>query len=125
MINVPASIGELVDKITVLKIKSIEITDADKLKNITKEYDVLTALPEFINVQEKFARHLKDLLTVNYKIWFGGEDIRRLENDNNIGEEYLETSRMIFKMNDKRSKIKKEINILCNSELIEEKSYKD
>jgi hypothetical protein len=125
MIFIPASIGELIDKITILKIKTLEINDKSKLKNVQKEYDVLTSLPEYIHYYSQILNHYQDLLKVNYVLWHLEEDIRRYEKELNFKESFIETARKIYKTNDERSRIKKEINILCNSELVEEKSHEE
>ena len=125
MIYVPASIGELIDKITILKIKTLEIHDKSKLKNVQKEYDVLTSLPEYIHYYSQIINHYHDLLKVNYALWHLEEDIRRYEKELNFKEPFIDTARKIYKTNDERSRIKKEINVLCNSELVEEKSHEE
>jgi hypothetical protein len=125
MINIPVSVGELVDKITILKIKRYQIKDADKLVNIHKEHDVLTSLNEYVKIQKDVLEHQQQLMEVNLRLWFLEEDIRHYEKNNNFGEWFVDAARKIYKTNDERSRIKKEINILCNSALVEEKSHED
>lgn len=122
-IKIPVSLGELVDKITILRIKQACITDAEKIANVLTEYHMLVAIPEYSLIKSTIANHEADLQKVNQLIWSFSEDIRQLEQENNINNAYLEISKTIFKMNEERSRIKKAINVMCNSELVEEKSY--
>jgi hypothetical protein len=125
MINIPVSVGELVDKITILKIKRYQIKDKEKLINIHKEHDTLTSLEEYVRIQKDVLNHQQQLMEINLRLWFLEEDIRHYEKNNNFGEWFVDAARKIYKTNDERSRIKKEINILCNSALVEEKSHED
>ena len=125
MINIPVSVGELVDKITILKIKRYQIKDTDKLVNIHKEHDVLTSLIEYVKIQKDVLEHQQQLMEVNLRLWFLEEDIRHYEKTNFFESAFIDVARKIYKTNDERSRIKKEINILCNSALVEEKSHED
>ena len=125
MINIPVSVGELVDKITILKIKRYQIKDADKLVNIHKEHDVLTSLNEYVKIQKDVLEQQQQLMEVNLRLWFLEEDIRHYEKTNFIESAFIDVARKIYKTNDERSRIKKEINLLCNSALVEEKSHED
>ncbi len=125
ILYIPVSFGELVDKITILKIKLNEIKDEKKIKNILKEYNLLTSLSEYTNIQKKIKTQYEELLKINYRLWTLEEEIRRYEKDHSFGDNFVNAARDIYKSNDKRSQIKKEINIVCNSELIEEKSHKE
>ena len=122
-IKIPVSLGELVDKITILRIKQACITDAVKIANVSHEYHMLVAIPEYSLIKSTIAGQEADLQKVNQLIWTHSEDIRRLDQENDINNAYLETSRIIFELNDERSRIKKAINVICNSELVEEKSF--
>lgn len=125
MINIPVSVGELVDKITILKIKLNQIKDEKKLVNVQHEYDALTSLPEYVKIQKNVLEHLQQLMNVNLRLWFLEEDIRHYEKTNFFESAFVDVARKIYKTNDERSRIKKEINILCNSVLVEEKSHED
>jgi len=122
-IKIPVSLGELVDKITILRIKQACITDAVKIANVSREYHMLVAIPEYSTVKHMIASHEADLQKVNQLIWTHSEDIRQFDQVNDMSDECLRTFRTIFKLNDERSRIKKVINVMCNSELIEEKSF--
>ena len=125
MINIPVSVGELVDKITILKIKLTQIKDKEKLINVQKEHDTLTFLNQYVTIQKDVLEHQQQLMEVNLAIWFLEEDIRHYEKIQHFTGDFIEVARKIYKTNDERSRIKKEINILCNSQLIEEKSHEE
>lgn len=116
MVLVEVSNGELIDKITILEIKDARITEEDKLANVRKELETLRAL-EF-PTERKAA-----LKKVNETLWDLEECLRHLETLEDFGEEFIEKARMVYKINDERSRIKKEINITSGSNLVEEKSY--
>jgi Family of unknown function (DUF6165) len=124
LIKVPVSLGELVDKITILRIKQEFMTDAEKIANVTNEYNMLVAIPEYVAVKDTIAEHEASLHKVNQRLWFYEDNIRDFDKmqSPNITS-YLQVARGIHITNDERSRIKKEINIMCNSELVEEKSY--
>ena len=125
MINIPVSVGELVDKITILKIKLTQIKDKDKLINVQKEHDTLTFLNQYVTIQKDVLKYQQQLMEVNLRLWFLEEDIRYYEKTNFFESAFIDVARKIYKTNDERSRIKKEINILCNSALVEEKSHED
>ena len=123
MIQVPVSLGELVDKITILQIKLIEIKDEEKLKNVQKEYDALTSLPIYKELKTQIGSYLNQLFVVNQKLWILEDDIRKCEKAESFDEIFIRCARGIYKTNDERSRIKKELNLAFGSELIEEKSH--
>ena len=113
---VEISKAELIDKITILEIKGERIKDPEKLKNIYNELNILREL--------EFLTHLKkDLKYVNNTIWDLEDRIRILEKNSEFGDEFVDKARNIYKFNDERARIKKEINMAHNSNIIEEKSY--
>ena len=125
-INVPISPGELIDKITILEIKKKFIQDINKLNNINHEYDVLMKIYNDdiskVDGVEILKSKLKD---INLTLWKIEDDIRDSERDKKFHKKFIELARSVYFTNDKRSKIKLEINVLLNSSLVEEKSYKD
>ena len=125
-INVPISPGELIDKITILEIKKKFIEDINKLKNINHEYDLLMNIfNNDISKTDGIEKLKKQLKDINLALWKIEDDIRDYERDKNFNENFVELARSVYFTNDKRSKIKLEINLLLNSSLVEEKSYKD
>jgi len=125
-INVPISPGELVDKITILEIKKEFIDDINKLKNIKHEYDLLMQIYSNDVSQTDGVDSLKSKLkNINLSLWKIEDDIRDCERDKIFNERFVQLARDVYFTNDKRSKVKLEINLLLNSSLVEEKSYKD
>jgi hypothetical protein len=122
----PISWGELVDKITILEIKQINIKSTIALTNINKE---LSYLKEIIENQTGVAELIKDLkiqlLDINKRLWQVEDDIRGNELRQEFDANFIFLARRVYRLNDERAKLKKLINLTLNSELVEEKSYKD
>ena len=118
------SAGELIDKITILEIKKIKISDAEKLKDINKELDSLNqTFKQFIPDPSSIQQLIDKLKSINLKLWDIENGKRQSEKDQNFGKEFIELARSVYKSNDERAKIKRMINKSFGSELIEEKSY--
>ena len=125
-INTPISPGELVDKITILEIKKEFIVDSNKLKNINYEYNLLMKIYKDDVSKTDGVDVLKTKLkNINLSLWKIEDDIRDCERDKIFDNTFVELARSVYFTNDKRSKVKLEINLLLNSSLVEEKSYKD
>jgi hypothetical protein len=125
-INIPVSWGELIDKITILEIKMNRIQDVDKLDNISKELEALSLVFNQDCSEPELVGQLKaELRTVNEKLWEIEDDIRKCEKEKNFGQRFIDLARAVYKNNDQRSVLKREINTVLKSELIEEKSYED
>jgi len=122
-IVIPVSLGELIDKITILEIKKEHIKENEKLKNINKELESLKKI--IFNANLNIDSNLIDKLKkVNNFLWNIEDEIRIKENDKEFDNEFIKLARSVYKENDKRASIKKEINYTYNSELIEEKYYR-
>ena len=125
--KIEVSNGELLDKISILELKMLKITDKEKLDNILTEFNSLN--PLCVVLFEQFGSKLQklylQLAKVNGKLWDIEDWIRDCESENRFDKEFIELARSVYITNDKRSKLKKEINILTESILTEEKSYKD
>lgn len=120
----PISVGELIDKITILKIKSNLITDSDKLMNIEKELQSLEELKDELKLNLDNVEPLQsELYKVNLELWHIENFKRECEKNQTFGKEFIQTARQVYLKNDLRAKIKKDINILVGSTIIEEKSY--
>jgi hypothetical protein len=119
--KIEISNGEIIDKLTIIQIKLERINDKAKLKNLQKEYDILyEASSSIISTSD----HLyKSLYEVNCELWDIEDHIRDLERRKDFGDDFISTARSVYFKNDKRSEIKREINIKTSSGLIEEKSY--
>jgi len=119
--KIEVSNGEIVDKLTIIEIKLKHIKDESKLKNLRNEYAVLDkAVSEIIKKDHELYMALLD---INQELWNIEDDIRDMERDKNFGDDFVKTARAVYFTNDKRSDIKREINKLTGSNLVEEKSY--
>ena len=117
----PVSLGELIDKITILEIKQVFMTGI-KLKNVHKELKLLKNLIEDKNLEIDIDL-INNLKEVNKNLWKIEDKIRIKERNQEFDKDFIELARSVYKVNDKRSSIKKEINLQYHSELVEEKSY--
>ena len=123
-VSVPVSIGELYDKISILKIKSERIHDKNKLENIELELGLLTDVVKALPGSDDIIYQLNDQLKeVNQTLWDCEEAIRDCERKGAYGEEFVATARAIHRNNDRRAEIKRQINLRSGSSLVEEKSY--
>ena len=118
--QIEVSIGEVVYKWTILSIKALNITDKDKLVNVFKERNYLNTVIEPEILHDSL---VDELLDVNKMLWKVEDLLRDFERANSFGEEFIDLARSVYKLNDKRAHIKKEINIKYGSEFVEEKSY--
>lgn len=119
--NIEVSVGEVIDKWTILSIKALNITDKDKLINIFKEKNYLNNMIE----PEILMDTLTDkLLNINKKLWTVEDNLRDLERDKRFGDKFVQQARSVYILNDERARIKKDINIKYGSSFVEEKSYK-
>ena len=118
------SAGELIDKITILEIKKIKITNKEKLNNIEKE---LSSLNETMKKSIPDQNLIKDLIIklkeINLKLWDIEDAKRAAEKENNFNEKFIELARNVYKFNDERAKIKLAINNTLGSNIKEVKSY--
>ena len=123
---IPVSPAELIDKITILEIKRQFIKDSAKLKNVDLEYKLLLdVLINNVSGSEELDLLRSQLKEVNMKLWDIEDKIRDLEKNKVFDKKFIELARLVYFTNDKRSEIKKDINKLLNSEIVEEKSYSD
>ena len=123
-ILVEVSVGELMDKISILEIKKDRIKDSDKLKFINDEYEVLkNELEKNIKIDEKLAKFFVALKNINSKLWIIEDDKRKCEKDSNFGEDFIRLSRDVHFLNDTRAKIKLDINNHTGSKIKEIKEY--
>lgn len=119
--KIDISNGELLDKLSILEIKLEKIQDREKLNHIRSEYSLIKPLGDklipMVDLQ------YKNLVDINRRLWEIEDMIRDLERNQEFGIEFVETARKVYLFNDERAQIKKEINRLTNSGLVEEKSY--
>tara|TARA_B100000809_G_scaffold82627_1_gene80927 strand:- start:11 stop:400 length:390 start_codon:yes stop_codon:yes gene_type:complete len=123
-ILVEVSVGDLLDKISILEIKKEKIKDSEKLKFINDEYNVLKEqLDKNVESDKKLEKLLQDLKGINEKLWVNEDDKRMCEKNSDFGEKFIKLSRDIHFLNDDRAKIKLEINNLTGSKIKEIKEY--
>ena len=121
---IPASWGELIDKITILEIKNERLSSTDQLRNVRHELTLLADIRDKSFPDHQRLRELaKELKAVNEKLWLIEDQIRDCERNKDFGGRFTELARLVYMTNDERSVIKRKINQLLGSELIEEKSY--
>ena len=125
--KVEVSNGELLDKLTILELKLTNIADVQKLSNIQKEHDELSPLADqlFDSYGEELKNLYKKLTEINSELWTIEDDIRECERNKDFGSDFVSLARAVYFTNDKRSEIKKSINLLTGSGFVEEKSYED
>lgn len=121
---IPVAPGELIDKITILEIKSVHIRVPDKRANVIHELDLLrSVLKRAVRSSDELDRLTAGLKTINETLWAIEDDIRDCEAAQNFGHKFIELARAVYRTNDKRAAIKREINLLLGSDIMEEKSY--
>ena len=126
ILKVPVSVGEVVDKVTILEIKASRIADVDKLRNISAELEALRPLVSGGVFDSDELLTLTDALrAVNGELWDIEDDIRAEEAAGRFGDRFIELARAVYVTNDRRAELKKKINLATGSELVEEKSYED
>ena len=124
-ITIPVSSGEVIDKISILKINRKKIINKSKLRNINKELSLLNKIyKKNFKKNKKLFLYEKKLININKKLWDIEDQIRLLESKKKFNKEFIKLARSVYINNDERSQIKKKINQLTGSHLIEEKSYK-
>ena len=128
-ISIPVSAGELLDKISILEIKKERIQESDKKKNVNKELNLLRKVQIESELVETICPKILDhlcqrLKKVNEKLWDVEDKLRLLEEESNFSITFVNFARSVYRLNDERAQIKRKINELSGSELVEEKSYK-
>lgn len=123
IMKIEVSIGEIADKYTILTIKSFEILDEEKLVNIKKEWKYINQV-----IKESYPDLATDplthrLLDINRQLWVVEDALRDCENDREFDKLFVFLARQVYRLNDQRAAIKKEINIKYKSDIVEEKSY--
>ena len=123
-ILVPTAPGELIDKLTILRLKSEKITDDAKLVNVRHEMDVLTKTASAaVPMSDALQSLWTELYEINADLWVIEDDIRAFEARSDFGSGFIALARAVYVTNDERARVKKEINLLLGSQIVEEKSY--
>ena len=123
-ILVEVSVGELLDKISILEIKQVKIKDPDKLKFISNEHSILKdQLDKNVKSDDKLEKLFQSLKEINAKLWVIEDDKRKCEKEKDFTEKFIKLSRDVHFLNDDRAKIKLEINNITGSKIKEIKEY--
>jgi len=126
IIHVPVSPGEVLDKITILEIKSERMDDAEKVANVKRELELLQASwLQHVNEDDTVHRIHAELKAINEELWEIEDDIRDKERAREFDDVFIALARSVYVTNDKRANAKKELNVYLGSEIVEEKSYQD
>lgn len=121
--KIEVSVGEIVDKLSILQIKTEHIKDDEKLNNVKKEYDYLYDV--VFNDMKIEQSDFFDMVSINKILWKIEDDIREKERSKTFDVEFIELARAVYVTNDKRAEVKKGINFKYKSGFVEEKSYKE
>ena len=125
-IKIDVSVGEIMDKLTILEIKSEKIQDEEKLANVLKERNsLLPAIDQPAYKTDGVRKLVAELKDINLKLWEIEDEIRLKEADKCFDEGFIELARSVYYTNDQRAEVKKQINLVTGSALVEEKSYED
>jgi len=119
--KIEVSNGEIVDKLSIIELKLLNITDEEKLINLKKEQTILNKAVK--NILSKDSTLYIQLLDVNANLWHVEDQLRKFENEKRFDEGFINLAREVYYLNDKRSEIKRKINESTGSNLVEEKSY--
>ena len=125
IISTPVSLGELVDKISILHIKNINIKDDEKLKLIREELELLNQTLNKHIKNNDIQNYLDSLIEINSRLWVIEDDIRDCERNKKFDQAFIDLARSVYFTNDKRSEVKLEINKKFGSKIIEVKSYEE
>ena len=125
-VNLEISIGEFFDKVTILEIKKERISDAEKLVNINNELDALNdLLAKLPFSRDDVAKEVAELKSINEELWVIEDDIRDKESQKSFDQAFIDLARSVYFTNDRRSDVKRDINIKLGSDFVEEKSYEE
>ncbi len=123
-ILIPGSIGELFDRITILTIKAERIKDPDRLRNVNHELGLLRSLEtKYRSLEPEVLQLVSELQSINERLWGVEDAFRDCERRQSFGEEFIERARAVYRTNDQRAAVKKQMNLLFGSQIIDEKSY--
>lgn len=124
MVTIPVSVGELIDKLSILQVKKIKITNDDSLKYVTKEFELLYSQSETYFQVSELKSLYKSLIDVNSTLWDVEDKLRVFESEKKFDQEFIELARKVYYTNDERFRLKNEINSITSSEIKEVKDYK-
>lgn len=125
MLSIPVSVGELIDKLSILQVKKIKVNNPNKLLFINKEYDLLHEMSSEFLQRKDILQIYDDLINTNLKLWEVEDELRVIESTKNFDDAFTELARLVYYTNDERFRLKDKINSLTNSEIKEQKDYKE
>jgi hypothetical protein len=123
MITIPVSTGELIDKLSILHVKKMKISDKDKLEYVNKEFELLYNMSSEYLSQPEIETLYHSLVTVNLKLWDIEDELRVLEMEKRFTGKFIDVARKVYFTNDERFRLKNEINKFTDSEIREVKDY--
>lgn len=123
MITIPVSVGELIDKLSILHVKKIKINNTEKLSHVNKEFELLYNFSSVYLNNEEISKLYHELVDTNSKLWEIEDMLRVIETEKNFDSKFIELSRSVYHTNDKRFSLKNEINERTSSEIREVKEY--
>jgi hypothetical protein len=123
ILKIEVAPGELIDKITILEIKLVRMRDEGKLSNVQREYAILSRVADVVLANPELTTLRSELKSINERLWQIEDDIRERERRQDFGPEFIRLARAVYRTNDERARVKREINRLLNSTFVEEKAY--
>ncbi len=124
MIQIPVSVGELIDKLSILHVKQVKISNNEKLEYINKEFELLYNLSSYYLNNEEIETLYHQLVTINTELWDIEDKLRLIESVKKFDEDFIKLARYVYFTNDERFRLKNEINLITLSEIREIKDYK-
>lgn len=124
MITIPVSVGELIDKLSILHVKRLKISNEEKLEYVNKEFELLYNISSYYLNNQEIENLYHQLVEINKKSWDIEDKLRVIESENNFDSTFIELARKVYFTNDVRFRLKNEINLITSSEIREMKDYK-
>ena len=124
MIKIPVSVGELIDKLSILHVKQLKISNEEKLEYVNKEFELLYNISSYYLNNQEIENLYHQLVEINKKLWDIEDKLRVIESKNNFDSTFIELARKVYFTNDERFRLKNEINLITSSEIREMKDYK-
>ena len=125
MIQIPVSVGELIDKLSILHVKKTKVSNEQKLTFINTEFELLYNMSSYYLNDEEISKLYHKLVEINSKLWDVEDELRVIESTKEFDVNFIELSRKVYYTNDERFSIKNKINELTNSDIREQKDYKN
>ena len=124
MIKIPVSVGELIDKLSILHVKQLKISNEEKLEYVNKEFELLYNISSYYLNNQEIENLYHELVEINKTLWDIEDKLRIIESENNFDLEFIDLARKVYFTNDERFRLKNQINLITLSEIREIKDYK-